>query len=102
MTPAAQKTAEDLELPSGWGPDETGKRVETTVRTKDFVAAVGLIQDIAEIAEELQHHPDVHLTHYNRLRITSWSHDIGGLSERDEKLVKRIDAMIQEKGLKRE
>lgn len=102
MTPPPQKTAEDLELPSGWGPDDSGKRVETTVRTKDFVAAVGMIQDIAEIAEEIGHHPDLHLTNYNRLRITSWSHDTGGLTERDERLVQRIDALIQEKDLKRE
>ncbi len=98
----AQTSGSDLQFPSHWTKDHSGKRMETLARTKDFVTAVALMQEIAEIAEEENHHPDLHLTNYNRLRITTWSHDTGGLTDRDARLAKRIEDLLREKDLRRE
>ena len=65
--------------------------------TKDFMEAVRLIQDISRIAEEENHHPDLHLTVYRRLAIELSTHSIGGLSENDFILAAKIDTLHKEK-----
>lgn len=98
----AQTPTSDLEFPSSWTEDQSGKRMQTLVRTKDFVTAVALMEEIAQVAESENHHPDLHLTHYNRLRIATWSHDTGGLTERDARLAKKIETLLRDKDVKRE
>ena len=41
-------------------------------------------------AEELNHHPDLHLS-WGRVEAITWSHDAGGITERDFTLAARID-----------
>jgi 4a-hydroxytetrahydrobiopterin dehydratase len=59
----------------------------------NFLAAVGLINAIALAAEKLDHHPDILLYGWNKLRISSTTHDRGGLTELDFKLAREIDAI---------
>lgn len=84
--------------PPGWRISDDGKRMSLELRTKDFLSALELFRAIGEIAEELEHHPDLHLEEWNRVRIVTWSHDVGGLTERDEGLAGRIGAMVKERG----
>ncbi|MBI3306272.1 MAG: 4a-hydroxytetrahydrobiopterin dehydratase [Candidatus Omnitrophica bacterium] len=63
---------------------------------KNFVAAVGLINRIADLAEADNHHPDIHLTGYRKLRIELSTHAIGGLSENDFILAAKIDCLPKE------
>ena len=60
---------------------------------KDFLAATSFIQAIARVAESEDHHPDLHLTGYRKLRIELATHAIGGLSENDFILAAKIDAL---------
>ena len=57
---------------------------------KDFMSAVGLIREIARVAERENHHPDIHLTGYRKLKIELSTHAIGGLSENDFILAAKI------------
>lgn len=84
-------------FPAGWKVEET--RVSIEIKTKDFLDALDLFQEIGDVAEELEHHPDLHLEKWNHVRIVSYSHDVGGLTGRDERLVARIQQMLTEKGL---
>ncbi len=59
----------------------------------NFLAAVGLINAIALAAEKLDHHPDILLYGWNKLRISTTTHDQGGLTELDFKLAGEIDAI---------
>ena len=70
------------ELPD-WRLHESGKSIYREFVTKNFLAAVRLINDIAKVAESENHHPDIHLTGYRRLKIELSTHAIGGLSEND-------------------
>ena len=81
------------DLKSGWDLAE-GKRLRKTVKCKDFLDAVGLIQKIAPIAEAEDHHPDLHLTGYRKLTIELSTHAIGGLSENDFILAAKIDQLL--------
>ena len=71
-----------------------GKAIRKTVKYKDFLDAVALIQKIAPVAEAEDHHPDLHLTGYRKLTIELSTHAIGGLSENDFILAAKIDQLL--------
>ena len=77
----------------GWELAE-GKSIRRTVKCKDFLDAVGLIQKIAPLAEAEDHHPDLHLTGYRKLTIELSTHAIGGLSENDFILAAKINQLL--------
>ncbi len=73
------------------------KILRKQVAAKSFLDAVDLIQKIAPIAEAEDHHPDLHLTGYKRLRIELSTHSIGGLSENDFILAAKLDSLLPSK-----
>jgi 4a-hydroxytetrahydrobiopterin dehydratase len=58
---------------------------------KDFLAAVDLIKRIAPRAQKMDHHPDLHLTGYRKLKVVLSTHDAGGLSLKDFRLAAIIE-----------
>jgi len=88
-----------IEVPRPWAVDPGGKSMSLRLQTKDFLEAVALINAIAPIAEEIEHHPDLHLEQWNKLRITTYSHDVGKLTDRDERLAKRISELLAARGM---
>ena len=96
---APRKTkAPPFAVPRRWSLDRGGKSMSLKLKTTDFLEAIALINQIAPIAEALEHHPDFHLEEWNKLRITTWSHDVGGLTSRDERLAKAINAALDAAG----
>ena len=71
----------------------SGKSLRRDLILEDFLSAVALIRKIAVRAEQLGHHPDLHLTGYRKLRIVLTTHDAGGLSPLDFKLAAEIDKL---------
>jgi 4a-hydroxytetrahydrobiopterin dehydratase len=68
-------------------------------RTGSFGAGVELVEGIGELADAANHHPDVDLR-YAGVTVRLFSHDIGGLSERDLKLAQQISAVARELDLR--
>ncbi len=68
--------------------------IRKTVRCRDFLHAVSVIQQIAPIAEAEDHHPDLHLTGYRTLTIELSTHALGGLSENDFILAAKLDQLL--------
>ena len=56
----------------------------------NFVKAMEFINQIAEVAEEQEHHPVI-TNSYNYLKIELKTHDVDGISDKDFKLAKAID-----------
>ena len=83
------------ELP-GWILSTDAKTIRADYMMKNFMAAVGRIQKIAEIAEAEGHHPYIHLTGYRKLAIELTTHAIGGLSENDFILAAKINDLPKE------
>jgi 4a-hydroxytetrahydrobiopterin dehydratase len=71
----------------------TGKTLSCELSLKDFAEAMVLVNRVAEIAEEMNHHPDITIQ-YNRVGFQLWSHDAGGVTSRDLKLAQRINELI--------
>jgi len=74
-----------------WSGDGNG--IRRTVELPGFRDAVAAIVAIADVAEEMDHHPDVDLR-YRTLHLTLVSHSAGGVSELDLELARRIDALL--------
>jgi len=59
----------------------------------NFTAVIALVNAIAAEAERADHHPDLLVHGYRRLRITLSTHSAGGITARDFALAVAIDAL---------
>ena len=89
---AAEAQARIKEIP-GWSLAADSKSIWREYITKDFTAAVDFINAIAPIAEEENHHPDLHLTGYRKLHIDLNTHALGGITENDLILAAKINGL---------
>ena len=83
----AQKYLNEI---SGWELDDKINKISKEFKFKDFIGAINFVDNIAGIAEEEGHHPDIHIF-YNKVLIELSTHSIGGLSENDFILAAKID-----------
>ena len=60
---------------------------------KDFSEAMNFVNEIAKISEEENHHPKI-IIDYNKVRVESFTHDKGEVTEKDYDLMKKISSMI--------
>ncbi|MQA94121.1 MAG: 4a-hydroxytetrahydrobiopterin dehydratase [Streptosporangiales bacterium] len=72
-------------------------RVEEGVLRRDvqcvsFPSAIELVTRIAEVAEEMNHHPDIDIR-WRTLHLSVVTHASGGLTRYDAELATRIDAL---------
>ncbi len=56
-----------------------------------FVHAVGFINDVAKIANEMQHHPDILLSEFSTVRLFIKTNELGKVSARDVEFAKSIE-----------
>jgi len=82
-----------LENTAQWEIDASGLSISRTFVTKNFLAAVAFIDQVAQVAEGEDHHPDIHLTGYRNLKIDLSTHAIGGLSENDFIVAAKINEL---------
>ena len=66
-------------------------KLKKQIKFADFVAAFGFMSKCALVAEKLDHHPDWSNV-WNRVDVTLWTHDAGGLTDRDFELAAKMDA----------
>lgn len=88
---AAARAALATQLPE-WRLVEGRDAITRAFRFRDFSAAWGFMSRVALLAEAQDHHPEWSNT-YNRVEITLTTHDASGLSARDVKLARSIDAL---------
>jgi 4a-hydroxytetrahydrobiopterin dehydratase len=68
--------------------------IRRSAELPSFRAAVEAIVRIADVAEEMDHHPDVDLR-WRTLHFTLSTHSAGGVTESDLELARRIDAIVE-------
>jgi 4a-hydroxytetrahydrobiopterin dehydratase len=59
----------------------------------NFAAAMAFVNRVADVAEEANHHPDILVHGWNKVRLTLSTHDTGGLTDADRALAGRIDGL---------
>ena len=60
---------------------------------KDFAAAMWFVNRVAELAEARNHHPDILVHGWNKVRLTLSTHSEGGVTAADHELAAAIDAL---------
>jgi 4a-hydroxytetrahydrobiopterin dehydratase len=59
----------------------------------DFAAAIAFVNRVAELAEAANHHPDILVHGWNKVRLTLSTHSEGGLTDADFALARQIDLL---------
>lgn len=89
----ADEACASLKQLKGWALTPDSKGIEKEFPLTGFGPAADFIRAIAPLADGMDHHPDVHLTKYRRVRIVLTSHFAGGLTKNDFELAAKIDAL---------
>ena len=80
------------ELP-GWKRD--GKAIAKTFDLKGFKAAMAFAGTVGELADRADHHPDI-LIQFSKVTLTLSTHDKGGVTDRDLRLARQIEAAAKD------
>ena len=70
-----------------------GNEIVRDVKLADFAEAMRLVNAVAAEAEAANHHPDILVHGWNKVRLSVTNHAEGGLTEADFALAGRIDAL---------
>ena len=71
--------------------EREGDEIVREWRFEDFVAAVAFINRVAETAEDANHHPDILLHGWNKVKLSLTNHSARGLTEMDFTMAARFD-----------
>jgi 4a-hydroxytetrahydrobiopterin dehydratase len=74
-----------------WGAADGREAITKRFQFADFNEAFGFMTRVALAAEKMDHHPEWSNV-YNRVEVLLATHESGGVTERDVKLAKLIDA----------
>jgi 4a-hydroxytetrahydrobiopterin dehydratase len=88
--------AEALDDLSGWEREDDATIVRVA-KLPSFREAIATIDEVADLAEENDHHPDMDIR-YNRLKFTLSTHSEGGLTAKDTDLAGKINAVLDTHG----
>ena len=80
-------------LDGSWRYDEEKKMITKEYLLADFGAAIDFIQEIEPLAQSADHHPDILLHGYRKVRVMLTTHSAGGVTTNDINLAKAIDAL---------
>jgi 4a-hydroxytetrahydrobiopterin dehydratase len=84
-----QQARKYLEQVKSW--KLVGNKIEREFKFKNFLQAMKFVNNVAQLAEDEGHHPDILLYSWNHVKLTTYTHAIGGLSENDFILAAKID-----------
>ena len=76
---------------SEWHRD--GDEIVREWRLEDFAEAMSFVNRIADTAEQANHHPDILVYGWNKVRLTLTNHSAGGLTDADFEMSARIDRL---------
>jgi 4a-hydroxytetrahydrobiopterin dehydratase len=90
---SVEEVAEALAGLPEWSGDPEG--IRRTVNAASFLAAIKLVDAVAVVAEEVDHHPDIDIR-WRKVTFVLSTHSAGGVTKRDISLARRIDDLANE------
>jgi 4a-hydroxytetrahydrobiopterin dehydratase len=70
-----------------------GQEIVREWRFKDFAGAIAFVNRVADAAEAANHHPDILLHGWNKVRLSLTNHSAGGLTEADFDIARTFDEL---------
>ncbi len=90
MPKLTDKEVQDrLRATKGW--ERIPEGIRKTFSRKDFKDAMQLVNKVADLAEEANHHPDILVHGWNKVTFTLMTHSEKGITERDFAVAAKID-----------
>ncbi|MFL5818549.1 MAG: 4a-hydroxytetrahydrobiopterin dehydratase [Conexibacter sp.] len=86
----------DEQVTKGLEGTEWRREEEAIVRDRrftDFGAAIAFVERVAEVAESANHHPDILIHGWNKVRLTLSTHSEGGITAADLALAEQLDGV---------
>jgi 4a-hydroxytetrahydrobiopterin dehydratase len=80
----------------GWS--RRGDSLTKTYRFPTFPSGITFVTRVADVAESMNHHPDIDIRH-TRLTFTLSTHDAGGITTNDLSLAREIERLATESGV---
>jgi 4a-hydroxytetrahydrobiopterin dehydratase len=72
--------------------------IHATFLAGSYTTAAELVSSITEAAEAAQHHPDIDVRYPGRVMVALTTHAVGGLTDRDVELARRVSALAEAAG----
>jgi 4a-hydroxytetrahydrobiopterin dehydratase len=76
---------------SHWQEEEN--QITKQFQFKDFVEALAFVNKVGAEAEKMDHHPDIFIHSWNKVKITTSTHSKGGITKKDFQLAEKIDGL---------
>jgi len=73
---------------------QDGDAIVRDLEFDDFKAAMAAVNRVADLAEETNHHPDILVHGYNRVRLKLTTHSEGRVTDADHEMANRIDTIL--------
>ncbi|HEY1591214.1 MAG TPA: 4a-hydroxytetrahydrobiopterin dehydratase [Solirubrobacteraceae bacterium] len=70
-----------------------GDEIVRELKFADFAAAMAFVNRVAQEAEEANHHPDILVHGWNKVRLSLTNHAAGGLTDADFRMAGKIDGL---------
>jgi 4a-hydroxytetrahydrobiopterin dehydratase len=70
-----------------------GEHIVRDWKFKDFGEAIAFVNRVADAAEAANHHPDIMVHGWNKVRLSLTNHAAGGLTEADFELAGKLDEL---------
>lgn len=88
----SSEVIEKLKSLDGWSFDNN--QIHCDYNFMDFKEALDFVNKVGEEAEKMDHHPDIFLHSWNKVKISLATHSEGGITEKDFKLAGIIDNLV--------
>jgi 4a-hydroxytetrahydrobiopterin dehydratase len=86
----SEEVAEKLREHPGWIVERD--RLRRDYAFVDFKTALAFVNQVADVAERVNHHPNIRLHEWRFVELEVYTHAVGGLSDKDLELALAIDA----------
>jgi 4a-hydroxytetrahydrobiopterin dehydratase len=73
---------------------QEGESLVRDLEFDDFQAAMAFVNRVADAAEEANHHPDILVHGWNKVRLTLTTHSEGKLTDSDPAMAETIDGVV--------
>jgi 4a-hydroxytetrahydrobiopterin dehydratase len=90
---STEEAEELIRSVEGWTISPDSQQISRSWTVKNFMAGIDFFNNVAALAEEEGHHPDLHLEGYRQVTIVVWTHAVGGLTENDFILAAKINQL---------
>ncbi len=80
-----------IDLP-GW--ELKGKPIAKTYEFTSFPLAIEFVNQIAELAEKHNHHPDMQIN-FRKVKVLCWTHKFNAVTQADINLAKEVEHLFE-------